>query len=204
MQKRSPIEVFGEWAEIGKDEGMAKGHESAVGQMLDSVLPATSRFSFLDAGCGNGWVVRKVGQLPHCSRAEGVDGSVQMIEKARSIDPSGRYHLADLTTWTPETSFDVVHSMEVFYYLADPLALLKSIRASWLNAGGQLVMGIDFYAENTASHGWPEKTQITQMKLLSISEWIALFELAGFSDVQSRQVDAKAGWPGTLCVIGTA
>ncbi len=202
MQKRSPFEVFGEWAEIGKDEGMAKGHESAVGQLLESVLPVERPFSFLDAGCGNGWVVRKVGQLPNCSRSEGVDGSVQMIEKARSIDPSGRYHLADLTTWKPETSFDIVHSMEVFYYIADPLALLQSISASWLNAGGKLVMGIDYYAENTTSHDWPEKTQINQMKLLSISEWVALFQLAGFSDVQSRQIDAKPGWAGTLCVVG--
>ena len=204
MNKRSAIEVFGEWAEIGKDDGMAKGHESAVNQMLKLVLPIRRSFSFLDVGCGNGWVVRQVGQLPHCTRAEGVDGAAQMIEKARSIDSSGRYHLADLTTWNPETSFDVIHSMEVFYYLADPLALLKSIRASWLNAGGKLVMGIDFYVENTASHDWPEKTQINQMKLLSISEWVALFELAGFSDVQSRQIDAKVDWAGTLCVVGTA
>ncbi len=41
------------------------------------------------------------------------------------------------------------------------------------------------------------------MKLLSISEWMALFQLAGFSDVQSRQIDAKAEWAGTLCVVGT-
>lgn len=34
-------------------------------------------------------------------------------------------------------------------------------------------------------------------------EWMALFQLAGFSDVQSRQIDAKAGWAGTLCVVGT-
>lgn len=181
---------------------MAKGHESAVNQMLETVLPVERYFSLLDAGCGNGWVVRKVGQLPNCSRAAGLDGSVQMIEKARSIDPSGRYHLADLTTWTPETTFDIVHSMEVFYYLADPLDLLKSICTSWLNAGGKLVMGIDFYAENSSSHDWPEKTQINQMKLLSISEWVALFQLAGFSDVQHRQIDAKASWAGTLCVVG--
>jgi hypothetical protein len=93
--------------------------------------------------------------------------------------------------------------MEVFYYLADPLALLKSIRASWLNAGGKLVMGIDFYVENTASHDWPEKTQIAGMNLLSREEWESLFRLAGFSEVKSLQIDAKEGWAGTLCVIGT-
>lgn len=34
-------------------------------------------------------------------------------------------------------------------------------------------------------------------------EWVALFQLAGFSDVQHRQIDAKEGWVGTLCVEGT-
>lgn len=35
-----------------------------------------------------------------------------------------------------------------------------------------------------------------------VGEWVALFQLAGFLDVQSRQIDAKAGWAGTLCVVG--
>ncbi len=36
--KRSPTVVFGEWAEIGRDEGMEKGHQQSVDKMLSMVL----------------------------------------------------------------------------------------------------------------------------------------------------------------------
>ena len=202
MAKRAPIEVFGEWAETGRDEGMASGHQSAVNQMLQLALPTDRSFQFLDAGCGNGWVVRKVSSNPLCTKATGVDGSRQMIEKARAIDPQGTYIQDNLLAWTPDQPYDVVHSMEVFYYLEKPQDLLKHICASWLNKGGVLVMGVDFYAENQSSHNWPEKTQINPMTLLSINEWVSCFVEAGFQNVQWTQIDAKGDWAGTLCVKG--
>jgi trans-aconitate methyltransferase len=202
MAKRSPVEVFSEWAEIGKDEGMAKGHLSAVTQMLERALPTEESFSFLDAGCGNGWVVRLVSEIERCTHASGVDGSERMIEKARATDPGGSYFCSDLLEWVPSSAFDVVHSMEVFYYFEKPLDLLSHIHDSWLAPGGLLVMGADFYIENTVSHDWPEKTQINTMTLLSEGEWIALFEKAGFTKIKSRRIDPKEGWTGTLCVTG--
>ena len=202
MAKRPPIEVFGQWAESGRDEGMASGHQSAVNQMLQLALPTDRSFQFLDAGCGNGWVVRKVSSNPLCAKATGVDGSHQMIEKARAIDPPGTYIQDNLLAWTPDQPYDVVHSMEVFYYLEKPQDLLKHISASWLNKGGILIMGVDFYAENPSSHNWPEKTQISPMTLLSINEWVSCFVEAAFQNVQWTQIDAKGDWAGTLCVMG--
>ena len=58
--KRKPTTVFSEWAAIGRDEPMAKGHEVAVNNMLEYALKNKKNFSFIDAGCGNGWVVRLV------------------------------------------------------------------------------------------------------------------------------------------------
>ena len=58
--KRIPTTVFSEWAAIGRDERMAKGHEVAVKNMLDYALRGLDNYSFIDAGCGNGWVVRLV------------------------------------------------------------------------------------------------------------------------------------------------
>ena len=54
--KRSPTIVFGEWAELGRDEGMEKGHQQSVDEMLSMVLKGRKQFSFIDAGCGNGWL----------------------------------------------------------------------------------------------------------------------------------------------------
>ena len=43
----------------------------------------------MDVGFGNGWVVRKMAKYNKCSFAAGVDGSVHMIAKAKSVDEIG-------------------------------------------------------------------------------------------------------------------
>jgi|TARA_A100001015_G_scaffold275771_1_gene333360 trans-aconitate methyltransferase len=95
--KRSPTVVFGEWAELGRDEGMEKGHQQSVDEMLSMVLKGGKQFSFIDAGCGNGWVVRQVAKHPECMSATGVDGAQQMIDKALKSDPNNSYNCADLS-----------------------------------------------------------------------------------------------------------
>mgnify|MGYP003320621019 CR=1 FL=1 len=85
------------------------------------------RYSVIDFGCGNGWVVRKVKSHPLCMHASGIDGAVQMINKAKSLDPAGSYFHNDLIQWHPDCKYDFVHSMEVFYYFKDPFVLLKKI-----------------------------------------------------------------------------
>jgi predicted TPR repeat methyltransferase len=169
--------------------------------MLELSLPKRP-FSFLDAGCGNGWVVRLVKSMEDCLLSEGIDGSVKMIEKARETDRLNTYYREDLTKWSPNKKYDVIHSMEVFYYLEKPEELLAKIHDNWLGTSGRLVMGIDFYRENTVSHDWPEKCGINLMRLFSEKDWIQVFKKAGFEEVSARRIDAKEGWAGTLCVIG--
>ena len=44
-----------------KDLGMQKNHERAVSRMLEILtININKSYSFIDAGCGNGWVVRKM------------------------------------------------------------------------------------------------------------------------------------------------
>lgn len=198
--KRIPTAVFSEWAEIGRDERMAKGHEVAVNNMLEYALKDKKKFSFIDAGCGNGWVVRLVKAHKGCVAAAGVDGAQMMIEKALSIDPSGAYFLADLSHWSPNEKVDVVHSMEVVYYLSDPKAFIANIYKNWLKEGGRLIVGLDFYKENTVSHSWPEDCGVSIMQLLPETTWIDFFKDAGFTRVQSWRVDAKEQWAGTLVI----
>ena len=61
---REAIDVFGEWAEVGKDEGMERGHAAAVEEMLEFIYQRAkdleNPFTITDLGCGNGWVVRKL------------------------------------------------------------------------------------------------------------------------------------------------
>lgn len=198
--KRIPTTVFSEWAAIGRDERMAKGHEVAVKNMLDYALRGLDNYSFIDAGCGNGWVVRLVKANKGCVVAAGVDGAQMMIEKALSIDPTGAYYHADLGNWAPNRKVDVVHSMEVVYYLYDPKGFVANVYKNWLKENGRLIVGLDFYKENTVSLSWPEDCGVSIMQLLPEATWIGFFKDAGFSNVQSWRVDVKENWAGTLVI----
>lgn len=201
-KKRTPTVVFGEWAERGRDEGMAKGHQQAVDHMLGSALKNRKSFSFLDAGCGNGWVVRQVSKHPQCVSAAGVDGAQQMINKAKANDSKNHYTCADLDVWRPNSRVDVVNSMEVVYYLKDPFAFLQNVCNYWISKGGVLILGLDFYKENTDSHSWPEDCGVSIMHLYSEKYWIELFRKAGFKDVESTRFGVKESWSGTLILKG--
>ena len=200
--KRSATTVFGDWAENGQDERMAKGHEIAVSNMLDAVLTRQDSYRFIDAGCGNGWVVRLVNKEPNCKSALGVDGSKRMIEKAQRIDPKGAYLHADLMSWTPEKRADIVHSMEVIYYLPNPKEFIQSVYTNWLAKNGRLIVGLDFYMENSSSHSWPDDCGISMMHLLGEKEWVSLFEDAGFNSIKTWRVEPRENWAGTLVITG--
>ena len=198
-------DVFGEWAILGKDEGMEEGHASSVDEMLKFSLKERTlinqNFNFLDLGCGNGWVVRKVINNPLCEIAIGIDGAEQMISKAKSQGKEEHYIHADITTYQPSVKFDLVHSMEVMYYLKDPFSVIERTEDSWLNSGGRLIIGIDLYYENIDSHSWEEKVNIP-MLMLKESEWVDMFKEAGFTEVESWRANKKNDSSGTLVLTG--
>ena len=58
---KEATDIFSEWATIGKDEGMEKGHSQAVTEMLDTAIPKlTKPFTAIDIG----WVGCKETCIP--------------------------------------------------------------------------------------------------------------------------------------------
>ena len=202
---KDAVAVFNEWAELDKDLGMEKGHADAVTEMLDFALKERHRidndFTFLDLGCGNGWVVRRVVDDPLCSKAHGIDGADQMIAHAKARGNNEDYILADIYHYEPQKKYDLIHSMEVLYYLEDPEAILNKIFNSWLAEEGRLIVGIDLYYENKDSHTWEGKVG-TKMLMLKQAEWIEMFKRAGFSNVESWRANQTQEWAGTLVLTG--
>ena len=198
----SPIEVFSNWALNGKDEGMDKNHSASVENMIKYSTKGVDKYKFLDAGCGNGWVVRKVSSDKKCINAIGVDGSIHMIEKAKMLDDKNEYFCSDLLRWIPKEKVDIVHSMEVFYYFEKPEILIGHIHDNWLDNGGRLIMGIDHYLENKPSHSWKEDISISTMQLLSKNTWLNFYKSAGFSNVEYWYFGKKGKWNGTLIITG--
>ena len=199
---RKATDIFSEWASIGRDEGMQKNHWNAVKNMFQTLIKKQSKpFSFIDAGCGNGWVVRKIINHPLCEKAIGVDGSKEMIDKARSLDSDGTYFYSDLMNWSPKKKVNFVHSMEVLYYLREPEKLIMHILENWLLKKGTIIMGMDHYLENLNSHSWPKDLN-TFMNLMSIKQWINLFKECGVSQIASFQTNKSQNFPGTLVLKG--
>ena len=202
---RIATEVFGEWAEKGKDIGMEKGHALAVEDMISFATQERTNlkrnFSFLDLGCGNGWVVRMLENNQLCVRSVGIDGAKQMIEKAGEDTSKSEFLLENIDTYISPDKFDLIHSMEVLYYLEDPALTIKKIADSWLNKEGRLIAGVDLYFENTESHSWEEKVG-TKMMMLKEAEWIEIFSSAGLKEVKSWRSNQNQDWAGTLVLTG--
>ncbi len=199
--------VFDEWAANGRAESMAREHGKTVLRFLDGVR-FDGPFTFLDVGCGNGWVVRRIAQVAGCRKAVGIDKSCGMVKNARARAASKKesYVCTDIEGWKYAGRFDCVFSMEAIYYsISVDDAVGKIYRM--LKSGGVFICGTDYYKENKATVRWQEAMDVP-MHLLSRREWLETFRGAGFQARTRRVKDAKSAkkWRrefGTLFIIGT-
>ena len=198
--------TFDEWAKIGRSELMEKEHSKTVLKLLNSIR-FEKPFSFLDVGCGNGWVVRKISQIQNCKKAVGIDKSQNMITKAKSKIKSSKenYLRTDILSWKFNGKFDYIFSMESLYYSTPMEYALKKIYKI-LKPGGQFFCGTDFYSDNKATIQWSKMLNIS-LDLRSKKQWKKMFEEIGF-ETKTRQVrdhSNRKKWKrefGTLFIIG--
>lgn len=189
--------VFDAWAGTGRDQGLEEGHLPAVRDTFER-WDWASRDRFLDVGCGNGYAVRLAAELAPAGSAVGIDVSEEMIRRARALTEDASrveyLHAALEDAALEVASFDKVFSMEAIYYLADVGAGLAHIH-DLLRSGGTAAILMDFYAENTAVHHWPEKVGVP-MTLLGEDDYARLAREAGFSDVRTDRfrLPGAGGW----------
>jgi len=198
--------IFDRWAKNGRADLMQKEHSKTVLKFLDTVS-FKKQFTFLDVGCGNGWVVRKISKLPNCKKAIGIDKSKNMIKIANQKIKSSKekYYQAGIKSWSYRGKFDYVFSMESLYYSVPMETTLEKIY-KLLKKDGKFFCGTDFYKENIATAHWAEIIGIA-MDLRSEKQWRELFKEAGFKTKVKHVRDPKnrKKWKrefGTLFVIG--
>ena len=200
-------ETFDKWALIGKDELMQKEHTKTVLKFLNSIS-FDKPFSFLDVGCGNGWVVRKIAEMKLCKKAVGIDKSKNMIKNSKSKKKFSKeqYFHADIQSWNYKGKFDFIFSMESIYY-SESLDLALSKIFKLLKPNGLFFCGTDFYKDNKATSRWSKQMKVP-MHLQSKAEWKELFKKHGFK-TRTRQIKDllnRKKWKrefGTLFIIGT-
>jgi len=198
--------TFDEWAQNGKAELMEQEHGKNVSKFLEKIS-FKKQFSFLDVGCGNGWIIRKISTHPHCRKAVGIDKSKRMIIQAKKNKKNSNeeYIHTSIESWKYAGKFDFIFAMESIYY-ADSLEVALKKIYKLLKPGGRFFCGIDFYLENKATTKWSEMMKI-QMHLHSKRQWRRLFADAGF-ETKTRHIKdlkSKKKWKrefGTLFIIG--
>ena len=204
--KNINIETFNSWAINNKDINMQKGHTPAVNEMMKIINRTTDvmkdDFKFLDLGCGNGWVVREISKKYLCKSSVGVDGAKTMIKKAKELSSSNEKFIhADIQTWTTKDKFDIIFSMETFYYFKNPTKIINSIYNNSLNSKGIFIIGIDHYLENKQSLNWDKEYNLST-NTLSQNEWKSLFVKTGFKAITLSLFGKKNNWGGTLIISG--
>jgi SAM-dependent methyltransferase len=187
-------DLFDDWARHGRGDRMAESHWPFARQALER-LPLTPASWFLDIGCGTGYAVCWAARLVHDGRAVGIDVSDAMVTRARASCvglPNADFHVGQFPAHhtLPAGRFDVIFSMETFYYFAD---LDAALRAAFglLAPGGRFACVVDYYGENAASHGWPDDVGVP-MHLLDAAGWRAAFVRAGFADVTQDRLRIPA------------
>jgi len=200
-------ETFDKWALTGRAELMELEHKKTVLKFLKTIS-FEKPFTFLDVGCGNGWVIRKIAEKKSCKKAIGIDKSKNMIKKSHSQKKFSKeqYFQDDIQSWNYRGKFDFIFSMESIYY-SESLDLALSKIYKLLKDEGQFFCGTDFYKENKATSRWSIQMKIP-MHLKSKKEWIELFEKQGFKTKtrQIKDLKNKKKWKrefGTLFITGT-
>ena len=195
--------TFNKWALEGKDIKMQEGHKNSVDAMVEIIKNKTNilnkPFKFLDLGCGNGWVVRKFSNHSLCKLAVGVDESENMIKKAISYGKDEKYIRADIENWVIKTKFDIVFSMETFYYFSNPDKVIKNIFYNLLKNNGIIIIGIDHYFENKQSLNWDKQYNLNT-NTFSISDWKKKFKSFRFKKLELINFGKEDDWEGTLII----
>ena len=199
--------TFDEWAQNGRAELMEIEHGKNVLKFLKTIS-FDKPFTFLDVGCGNGWVVRKIAKEKKCKKVIGIDKSKKMIIQCKKKTDSRieEFIHTDIESMNYKKKFNFIFSMESLYY-TDSIEIALDKIYKLLKPGGCFFCGTDFYADNKATAQWAKIMKI-QMHLHSKKEWKKFFKKTGF-DVKTKHIKDltnKKKWKreyGTLFIIGT-
>jgi ubiquinone/menaquinone biosynthesis C-methylase UbiE len=199
--------TFDKWAQNGRAELMEEEHGKNVLKFLESIS-FDKPFTFLDVGCGNGWVIKKIVKEKNCKKAIGIDKSKKMIIQAKKKiqNKKAEFVNTDIESMKYRGKFNFIFSMESLYY-ADSIEIALEKIYKLLKPGGQFFCGTDFYTDNKATARWAGIMKI-KMHLHSKKEWKEFFKNTGFN-VKTKNIKDlknKKKWKreqGTLFIIGT-
>jgi trans-aconitate 2-methyltransferase len=104
-------------------------------------IPLAAPRRCIDIGCGPANSTQKLVERFPDAEVEGLDSSPDMLASARRRLPDVQFALADLSTWTPTQSYDVILANAVLQWLPDHPKLYPRLAAA-LAPGGCLAVQV--------------------------------------------------------------
>lgn len=135
-------------------------------------VPLEAAARVVDLGCGTGNVTAILRQRFPDADVLGVDGSDDMLAKARTSVPGARFEAADFGTWTPATAPDLIYSNAALHWSGDHETLFPRL-VSLLAPGGVLAV------QMPAMHNEPLRA--LQNEVAAKGPWAPLLADAGFA-----------------------
>ena len=135
-------------------------------------VPLAAANHVVDLGCGPGNVTTILRQRFPDADILGVDGSVDMLAKARAAAPDCRFAVGDFTTWAPETPPDLIYSNAALHWVTDHESLFPRL-LTLLAPGGVLAI------QMPAMHAAPLRA--LQNEVARTGPWAPLLADAGFA-----------------------
>lgn len=177
--------LFDGWAESGRGERMAAGHERLAARAIESLeLDESSRL--IDLGCGVGRALELAHARSGCALA-GVDASSAMIARAKTRLPEAELHAAPVSALPfAAGSFSHALSVEAIYYFEDPVQAFRELHRV-LEPGAPIALALELFRENLGSQAWIEALTIP-VHLLGADEWCERLTAAGFSAARHERI----------------
>ncbi|MGH9486463.1 MAG: class I SAM-dependent methyltransferase [Terriglobales bacterium] len=180
---------FNTWAAAGKGATMER-HHRAITERMFARIGFQPGERVLDLGCGSGWATRLAAERVGApGLAVGVDVSDAMIAQAAAVEAPLRNTRfvaspAEHIPWSNDF-FQVIYSVESFYYYPGPRAVLDELKRV-LAPGGRLFLLMCLYTGNPNAAQWIKQLAVP-VQYKSAAEWQALLSGAGWSEARIEE-----------------
>lgn len=178
-------------------ERMSESHRS-VTEWAFSYLNINGSENVLDIGCGGGAALKKMSAIISTGHLVGADYSAVSVKLSRKnnlsdID-SGKMNIIQASVENlpfQDNSFNIIYTVESFYFWSNPLESLKEVRRV-LADGGIFLIVADIYGDAELSE--EDIINIKKYNLFNptLSQFRELLESAGFSDVKIHTKKGKS------------